>query len=153
MAHAGCATRPPMNLEELYTPRILALATQIPHLGRLENPDASASLHSRLCGSRITVDIGLDDGRIARFAQDVQACALAQASAAIMGQQVLGRSAKDMRAARAALRAMLKEAAAPPAGRWSGLAELEPVRHVPIRHDSVLLPFDAMLAALEKAGV
>ena len=142
-----------MNIEELYTPVILALATQIPHLGRLENPDASASLHSMLCGSRITVDLSLEDGRIVRFAQDVSACALAQASAAIMGREVLGRSARDMRDAREALRAMLKEAAAPPAGRWSGLAELAPVRHAPIRHDSVLLPFDAVLAALEKAGV
>jgi len=141
-----------MKLEDLYTPSILALTTQIPHLGRLDAPDGSASLRSRLCGSRITVDIALRGGLIADFAQDVQACALAQASAALLGQGIIGESAASLRAARDALAAMMKDGAPPPEGKWSVLSALWPVRDYPPRHDSVLLPFEAACAALEKAG-
>ena len=98
------------------------------------------------------MDIALRDGLIADFAQDVQACALAQASAALLGQGIIGESAASLRAARDALAAMMKKGATPPEGKWSVLSALQPVRDYPPRHDSVLLPFEAACAALEKAG-
>ncbi len=140
-----------MKIEELYTPEVLALACDIPRLGRLENPDATASLRSRLCGSRITVDLRLDGDIVTDFAQQVEACALAQASAALLGHHVTGCSEVEMHAIRDALRAMLKDGAPPPEGRWKGLAVFLPVREVYARHDSVLLPFDAVCRALEEA--
>ncbi len=140
-----------MNIEELYTPEVLALACDIPRLGRLDDPDATASLRSRLCGSRITVDLKLDGDVISDFAQTVEACALAQASAALLGRHVIGCTDAEMHAARDALRAMLKDGAPPPEGRWKTLAVFLPVRKVPARHGSVLLPFDAVCRALEEA--
>jgi len=141
-----------MKIEELYTPGILALACDIPRIGRLRDPDASVSLRSRLCGSRIAVDLTLDGEVVADFAQRVEACALAQASAAVLGRHVRGRTAAEMHAVRDALRAMLKEGAPPPDGAWRDLSVFIPVRDVPERHDSVLLPFDAVCRALEEAG-
>ncbi len=138
-----------MKIEELYTPEVLALACDIPRLGRLDDPDATASLRSRLCGSRITVDLKLDGDTITDFAQQVEACALAQASAALLGRHVTGCTDAEMHAVRDALRAMLKEGASPPGGRWADLAIFLPVREVPARHDSVLLPFDAVCRALD----
>ncbi len=140
-----------MNIEELYTPEVLALACDIPHLGRLNGPDATASLRSRLCGSRVTVDLKLAGDTVSDFAQQVEACALAQASAALLGRHVTGCTDEELHAVRDALRAMLKEGAPPPAGRWKELAVFLPVRDVPARHDSVLLPFDAVCRALEEA--
>ncbi len=140
-----------MNIEELYTPEILALACDIPRLGRLEAPDATVSLRSRLCGSRITVDLSLDADTIVDFAQRVEACALAQASAALLGRHVTGATDAELHAVRDALRAMLKDGAPPPGGKWRDLAVFLPVRDVPARHDSVLLPFDAVCRALEEA--
>ncbi len=140
-----------MKIEELYTPEVLALACNIPRLGRLENPDATASLRSRLCGSRITVDLRLDGDIITDFAQQVEACALAQASAALLGRHVTGCTDTEMHAVRDALRAMLKDGAPPPGGKWKDLAVFLPVREVQARHDSVLLPFDAVCRALEEA--
>ncbi len=140
-----------MNIEELYTPEVLALACDIPRLGRLDGPDATASLRSRLCGSRVTVDLKLAGDTVSDFAQQVEACALAQASAALLGRHVTGCTDEELHAVRDALRAMLKEGAPPPAGRWKELAVFLPVRDVPARHDSVLLPFDAVCRALEEA--
>ncbi len=140
-----------MNIEELYTPEVLALACDIPRLGRLNGPDATASLRSRLCGSRVTVDLKLAGDTVSDFAQQVEACALAQASAALLGRHVTGCTDEELHAVRDALRAMLKEGAPPPAGRWKELAVFLPVRDVPARHDSVLLPFDAVCRALEEA--
>ncbi len=137
-----------MKIEELYTPEVLALACNIPRLGRLDAPDVSTSLHSRLCGSRITVDLLLDGDVIADFAQHVEACALAQASAAILGRHVVGCSSAEMHAVRDALKAMLRDGTPPPGGAWRDLAVFQPVREVPERHDSVLLPFDAVCRVL-----
>ncbi|MDP4021726.1 iron-sulfur cluster assembly scaffold protein [Methylobacterium sp. NEAU 140] len=138
-------------LDDIYNRRILELAADIPRLGRLERPDASATAHSRLCGSTVTVDLALGpDDRVADFAQEVRACALGQASSSLMGRHAVGASADELRALRAAVRAMLKEGAPPPGGPWADFAVLEPVRDFKARHASTLLTFDAVVDALDQ---
>lgn len=138
-------------LDDIYNRRILELAADIPRLGRLENPDASATAHSRLCGSTVTVDLVLgEDGRVADFAQEVRACALGQASSSLMGRHVVGASADELRGVCAAMRSMLKENGPAPGGAWSDLAVLEPVRDFKARHASTLLTFDAVVDALDQ---
>lgn len=138
-------------LDDIYNRRILELAADIPRLGRLENPDATATAHSRLCGSTVTVDLVLgEDGRVADFAQEVRACALGQASSSLMGRHVVGASADELRGVRAAMRSMLKENGPAPGGAWSDLAVLEPVRDFKARHASTLLTFDAVVDALDQ---
>ena len=141
----------PISLEELYTPEILALATAIPHIGALEEADGEAVAHSRLCGSRVAAQVRLDaTGRVAAFAQRVSACALGQASAAIVGERIIGATLIDLEEGRAALRRMLEEEMLPE-GVWRELAVLRRVRAVPQRHAAVLLPFDAAVAAVKDA--
>ena len=136
-------------LDDIYNRRILELAADIPRLGRLAAPDASATAHSRLCGSTVTVDLTLgEDGRVTDFAQDVKACALGQASSSLMGRHVVGTSAEDLRGLRGAMRAMLKDGAPPPDGAFADFAVLEPVRDFKARHASTLLTFDAVVDAL-----
>jgi len=137
-------------LDDIYNRRILELAAGIPHLGRLENPDASATAHSRLCGSTVTVDLKLEDGRVSDFAHDVKACALGQASSSIMGSHIIGSTPEELREVRETMRAMLKEGGPPPQGRWSDLAVLEPVRDYKARHASTMLTFDAVVDALDQ---
>lgn len=138
-------------LDDIYNRRILELAADIPRLGRLDAPDASATAHSRLCGSTVTVDVTLgEDGRVTDFAQDVKACALGQASSSLMGRHVVGTTAEDLRGLRAAMRAMLKEGAPPPDGPFADFAVLEPVRDFKARHASTLLTFDAVVDALDQ---
>ncbi|MCJ2027406.1 MULTISPECIES: iron-sulfur cluster assembly scaffold protein [unclassified Methylobacterium] len=138
-------------LDDIYNRRILELAADIPRLGRLDAPDASATAHSRLCGSTVTVDVTLGaDGRVTDFAQDVKACALGQASSSLMGRHVVGTSAGDLRGLREAMRAMLKEGAPPPDGPFADFAVLEPVRDFKARHASTLLTFDAVVDALDQ---
>lgn len=138
-------------LDDIYNRRILELAADIPRLGRLDAPDASATAHSRLCGSTVTVDVTLGaDGRVTDFAQDVKACALGQASSSLMGRHVVGTSAGDLRALRESMRAMLKEGAPPPDGPFADFAVLEPVRDFKARHASTLLTFDAVVDALDQ---
>ncbi|PPD43673.1 MAG: iron-sulfur cluster assembly scaffold protein [Methylocystis sp.] len=138
-------------LDKVYNARILELAGNIPRLGRLETPDASAKGYSKLCGSTITVDLNLRDGKVADYAHELKACALGQASASIMARNVVGSTPEELRAAREALRKMLKENAPPPDGKWADLAVLEPVRDYKARHGSTMLAFDAVVEALEKA--
>ena len=142
-----------LRLEDLYTPEILALATAIPHIGALDAPHGEGLAHSRLCGSRLRAQVRLDEaGRVAALAQEVHACALGQAAAAIVGRQATGCALEDLQQGRAALHAMLKEGVSPPrAGRWRELEALLPVRDYPPRHDAVLLPFDAAIAAVRQA--
>ena len=138
-------------LDDVYNKRILELAATIPRLGRLAAPDASATAHSRLCGSTVTVDIAMDGDVVTDFAHDVKACALGQASSAIMASHVVGSTAAELRALRDDVRRMLKENGPPPAGRWADIAVLEPVRDFKARHASTLLTFDAVVEAIGKA--
>ncbi len=137
-------------LNDIYNARILTLAADIPRIGRLASPDASATAHSRLCGSTVTVDITMDGDRVADFAHDVKACALGQASSSIMARNVVGSTAAELRALRDQVRAMLKEQGSPPSGRWADVAVLEPVRDYKARHASTLLTFDAVVEAIGK---
>lgn len=139
-------------IDDIYSARVLALAANLPHLGRLVSPDGSAEKTSRLCGSRVTVDVGLDaEGRIERFAQDVKACALGQASAAILGAGAIGAGEADLELATRAFQSMLKAGGPPPEGRFSDLAMLAPVKDYPARHASTLLAFEAALEAVRRA--
>lgn len=137
-------------LEEIYNTKILELAGNIPRTGRLAEPDATARAHSRLCGSTVTVDVTMADGRVADFAHDVKACALGQASSAIMARNVIGSTPAELRDVRETMHKMLKENGAPPDGRWADLKYLEPVRDYRARHASTLLTFDAVVDAVNQ---
>lgn len=139
------------DLIKLYSGRILALAADIPHLGRLPAPMATSRKRSPLCGSTVTVDLTMKDGKVADFAQDVKACALGQASAAVLGGAVLGRSRAELESARDALRAMLKEAGPVPAAPFDGYEVLIPARDYKNRHASILLALDAAAEAAAQA--
>jgi len=137
-------------LNDVYNARILDLAGIIPRLGRLPTPDATATAHSKLCGSTVTVDLKVDHGEISDFAHDVKACALGQASSSIMARHVIGAKPAEMRELRDTVRKMLKENGPPPTGRWADVAVLEPVRDYKARHASTLLTFDAVVSALDQ---
>ncbi len=139
-------------IDELYSARILKLAANMPHAGRLAAPDASCEKVSRLCGSKVVVDVVMADGQVAEFAQDVRACALGQAAAAILGEHVIGASMEELAAGRDGLRAMLKSGAPAPQGRFADLAVLAQVREFPARHASTLLAFEAVAEAAQAAG-
>jgi NifU-like protein involved in Fe-S cluster formation len=138
-------------LNEIYNRRILELAGSIPRLGRLGDPDASATAHSKLCGSTVTIDLKMDGDTVTDFAHDVKACALGQASSSIMARNIIGSRAEELRALRDAVRRMLKENGAPPAdGKWADIAVLEPVRDYKARHASTMLTFDAVVSAIDQ---
>ena len=137
-------------LNDVYNAKILDLAGNIPRLGRLPAPDASATAHSKLCGSTVTVDVKIEGGQVSDFAHDVKACALGQASSSIMARHVIGSSPDELRALRETVRKMLKENGAPPAGKWADIALLEPVRDYKARHASTLLTFDAVVKAVDE---
>ena len=134
-------------IDDLYSTAILRLAANMPRSGQLANADASAEKVAKLCGSRIRVDLNLADGRIVDFAQEVKACALGQAAAAVLGANIVGATPDEIEMARDAFRAMLKSGGPPPVGRFSDLAMLEPVKDYPPRHASTLLAFEAALEA------
>ena len=138
-------------IDDLYSDRILALAANMPRAGRLAAPGASSEKTSKLCGSTVIVDLSVQDGRVVDFAQDVRACALGQASAAVLGAHVIGASVAELELARDALSAMLKAGGAAPRGRFADLAVLEPVKDYPARHTSTLLAFEAVVAAAREA--
>jgi NifU-like protein involved in Fe-S cluster formation len=138
-------------IDDLYSARILKAAANMPRAGRLAHPDASAEKVSKLCGSRVTVDVVMKDGRIADYAQDVKACALGQAAAAIMGEHAVGASVQEIESARDALRAMLKQGGPAPEGRFADLAMLAPVKDYPPRHASTMLAFEATAEACRLA--
>lgn len=136
-------------LDDVYNRRILELAADIPRQGRLDAPDASATAHSKLCGSTVTIDLKMDGDVVSDFAHDVKACALGQASSSIMARHVVGSSAQELREIRETVRKMLKENGAPPSGgKWEDLKVLEPVREYRARHASTLLTFDAVVDAI-----
>jgi NifU-like protein involved in Fe-S cluster formation len=137
-------------LNEVYNRRILELAGNIPRLGRLAEADASATAHSKLCGSTVTVDLKMAGDEVTDFAHDVKACALGQASSSIMAHNIVGARAQELRDLRETVRRMLKENGAPPEGKWSDIAVLEPVRDYKARHASTLLTFDAVVDAINQ---
>ena len=137
-------------LNDVYNSRILELAGNIPRVGRLAAPDASATAHSKLCGSTVTIDLKMDGDTVTDFAHDVKACALGQASSSIMARNVIGARANELRDLREIVRRMLKENGAPPSGKWADIAVREPVRDYKARHASTMLTFDAVVSAIDK---
>ena len=138
------------DLDDIYSARILELASAISHNRRLANPDSSATAHSKLCGSTVTIDLKLIDDRVAEYGHVVKACLLGQAACAVMAREITGSNAAELRGVGHQMRAMLKTGGAPPSGRWADLGVLQPVRAYKGRHASVLLVLDAVEAALAK---
>jgi NifU-like protein involved in Fe-S cluster formation len=137
-------------INEIYNRQILGFAADIPCLQRLAHPDATAVAHSRLCGSKVTVDLAMTDGVVTDFGHEVKACALGQASSSIMARHVVGSTAGELRALREQMYRMLKEDGAPPTGKWVELEALLPVRDFKARHASTLLTFDAVVDAVNQ---
>jgi NifU-like protein involved in Fe-S cluster formation len=137
-------------INEVYNKRIIELAGNIPRLGRLPDAQASATAHSKLCGSTVTVDVKMDGDEVTDFAHEVKACALGQASSSIMARHVIGAKADELRNLRETVRKMLKENGAPPDGKWADIAVLEPVRDYKARHASTMLTFDAVVDAVNQ---
>ena len=138
-------------LNDVYNRRIIELAGTIPRIGRLAEPDATATAVSKLCGSTVTVDLKMNGEKVSDFAHEVKACALGQASSSIMARNVIGSTATELRALREDMRKMLKENGEPPAtGKWSDIAVIEPVRDYKARHASTLLTFEAVVDAINQ---
>lgn len=137
-------------LDDIYNAKILEFAGNIPRLGRLDAPQASAKAHSKLCGSTVIVDLVLKDGKVSDFAHDVKACALGQASSAIMARHIIGATPGELRDLCRSMTAMLKENGPAPKGRFEELKFLEPVRDYKARHTSTLLTFNAVVDALDQ---
>jgi SUF system NifU family Fe-S assembly protein len=137
-------------INDVYNKRIIELAGNIPRLGRLSDAQASATAHSKLCGSTVTVDLKMEGDAVTDFAHEVKACALGQASSSIMARNVIGAKAEELRNLRETVRRMLKENGTPPQGKWADIAVLEPVRDYKARHASTLLTFDAVVDAVNQ---
>jgi NifU-like protein involved in Fe-S cluster formation len=137
-------------INDIYNRKILGFAADIPRLQRLAQPDATAVAHSRLCGSKVTVDVRMKDGLVSDFGHEVKACALGQASSSIMARHVVGSSPDELRAVRDQMYRMLKEEGPAPAGKWADLEALLPVRDFKARHASTLLTFDAVVDAVNQ---
>jgi NifU-like protein involved in Fe-S cluster formation len=139
-------------IDELYSARILRLAANLPHSGRLAAPEGTGERVAKLCGSKAIVDVTLDDaGRVLEFAQDVKACALGQAAAGVLGESVIGASLDELAAARDAMSAMLKAGGEGPMGRFEGLSALKQVADYPARHASTMVAIEATLDAMRQA--
>ncbi len=138
------------DLIKLYSERILALATELPAPARLEAPDGSVKKRSPLCGSAVTVEVKVQDGKICDFAQEVKACALGQAAASVVGKSAIGCDISDIQTARDALHDMLKAGAPAPSGAFEGLEALVPARDFKNRHASIMLSIDATLEAMKQ---
>jgi len=137
-------------LEHIYNKKILEFAADIPRLKKLERPDATAVAHSKLCGSKVTVDLAMNEGVVTDFGHDVKACALGQASSSIMARHVVGSSADELKSLRQQMYAMLKDNGPAPKGKWNDLEVLMPVRDFKARHASTLLTFDAVVDAISQ---
>jgi NifU-like protein involved in Fe-S cluster formation len=138
-------------INDIYNRKILGFAADIPRLQRLAHPDATAVGHSRLCGSKVTVDIRLENGAVSDFGHEVKACALGQAASSIMARHVVGSTPDELRELRSQMYRMLKEEGPAPTGKWSDLEALLPVREFKARHASTLLTFDAVVDAVTQA--
>jgi NifU-like protein involved in Fe-S cluster formation len=138
-------------MDDLYHPRILELAADMPHVGRLDAPHGAATKVSRICGSVGSVELQLADGKVSAIAVHPKACALGQAATGVLAMNASGSTPAEIRDARDGLRAMLKDGAPPPTGRFWELRHLEGVRDYPARHTSTMLAFDAAVDALDQA--
>jgi len=137
-------------INDIYNRKILEFAADIPRLQRLPDADASSVQVSRLCGSKVTVDLKMDHGVVTDFGHEVKACALGQASSSIMARHVVGSTAEELKALREQMYKMLKESGPPPDGKWADLEALLPVRDFKARHASTLLTFDAVADAVSQ---
>jgi NifU-like protein involved in Fe-S cluster formation len=137
-------------INEIYNRKILEFAADIPHLQRLDAPDATSVAHSRLCGSKVTVDLKMRDGVVTDFGQDVKACALGQASSSVMGRHVIGSTTQELRDLKTQMYAMLQQNGPPPTGKWAEYDAFIPVRDFKARHASTLLTFDAVTDAVSQ---
>jgi len=137
-------------IDDVYNAKILGFAGNISRVGRLADPDATATAHSKLCGSTVTVDLKMTGGVVTDFAHEVRACALGQASSSVMARHVIGASAEELRVVREEMRRMLKENGPPPEGRFADLKYLEPVRDYKARHASTMLTFDAVVDCIDQ---
>lgn len=140
-----------VDLSSLYNERIMALASEIAPARKIEGAQGHATAHSKLCGSTVTVDLDVADGKVSEYGQTVKACLLGQASASVMARNIVGSSVEELREVGAQMRRMLKQGGEPPSGRWADLAVLEPVKDYKARHASTLLVFDAVEQALAQA--
>jgi NifU-like protein involved in Fe-S cluster formation len=147
---AGPGKRSDPMLDDIYNAKILEYAANIPLTGRLDNPDATAKAHSKLCGSTVIVDIRMEGDTVTEFAHDVKACALGQASSSIMAGKVVGSTSAELKALRKTMYAMLKDGGPAPEGKFAEFRFLEPVRDYKARHASTLLTFDAVVDAIEQ---
>jgi len=138
-------------INDIYNRKILAFAADIPLLQRLAHPDATAVAHSRLCGSKVTVDLNMRDGVVTEFGHDVKACALGQASSSIMARHVVGSTPEELHSVRDQMYRMLKEDGPAPTGKWQDLEALLPVKDFKARHASTLLTFDAVVDAVDQS--
>ena len=138
------------DLDDIYNTRIIELAGAMTRGTRLAAPDASASAHSKMCGSNVAVDLKVSDGRVSDYGQTVKACLLGQAAASVMAREIVGSTPGELHDVAAQMRRMLKEEGPPPNGRWADLGVLEPVRHYKARHTSTMLIFDAVEKALDE---
>jgi NifU-like protein involved in Fe-S cluster formation len=137
-------------INDVYNKKILGYAADIPRLQRLPSPDATAVGHSKLCGSKVTVDLNMKDGVVTDFGHDVKACALGQASSSIMARHVVGSSSAELKSLREQMYNMLKDNGPAPTGKWSELEALLPIRDYKARHASTLLTFDAVVDAVNQ---
>ncbi len=149
MFFSGTAEGSPM-IDDIYNKRILEFAGNMERLGRLPEPDAVAKVHSKLCGSTVTVYLKMADGIVTDFAHEVKACALGQASSSVMARNIIGASAEELKSVREEMYRMLKEEGPAPEGRFADLKYFEPVREYKARHASTLLTFDAVVDCIRQ---
>ena len=137
-------------MDDIYNSKILEFASNIQRSGKLDDADASAEKHSKLCGSRVKVYLKMTDGRVSDFSHEVKACALGQASSSIMARHVVGATPAEIREARLAMLAMLKEGGEGPTGRFEDMRFLKPVKDYKARHASTMLTFEAVVDCLDQ---
>ncbi len=140
-------------IDDIYNKDVLRLAGNIGRIGRLEDPDVSVTRTAPLCGSGIVVDLGIEDGAVTGYAQEIKACALGQAAASVIAEHVIGADLTELRAVRDRMAAMLAGGGPPPGGKWAALAALEPAKSATSRHGAIMLAVDATIEALEEATV
>ncbi len=137
-------------INELYNESILSLASEIPRIGRLDTPDSSSTAVSKLCGSKVIVDLNFLDGHVTDFAHQVKACSLGQASSSVMARNIIGSKYEELIDVREIMLSMLKESGPPPKGKWEALKYLQPVKDYKGRHASVMLTFDAVCECINQ---